>query len=40
VVVDEPFGRVWRPVHALIDFVVCIDLPPQIALARFVLRAT
>lgn len=38
VVVDGPFGRVWRPISGLIDFVVCIDLPLEIALARRVLR--
>jgi uridine kinase len=38
VVVDGPFGRVWSPTRALIDLVVCVDLPLEIALARRVLR--
>jgi uridine kinase len=38
IVVDEPFGRVWSPIRGLIDLVVCIDLPLEIALARRVLR--
>lgn len=38
VVVDEPFGRVWSPIRELLDFVVCLDVPLEIALARRVLR--
>lgn len=38
IVVDEPFGRVWSPIRGLVDFVVCIDLPLELALARRVLR--
>jgi uridine kinase len=38
VVVDEPFGRAWSPIRDLLDFVVCLDVPLEIALARRVLR--
>jgi uridine kinase len=38
VVVDEPFGRAWTPIRPLLDVVVCLDVPLEIALARRVLR--
>ena len=39
VVVDEPFGRARAEVRNLIDFVACLDVPLEVALARRVLRA-
>jgi len=38
IVLEEPFGRERAEVADLIDFVVCIDLPLEIALARRLLR--
>ena len=38
IVMEEPFGRVRRPMAGLIDFVACIDLPLEVALARRLLR--
>ena len=38
IVLEEPFGRERAEVAGLIDFVVCIDLPLEIALARKLLR--
>jgi len=38
IVMEEPFGRARAEVRDLVDFVVCIDLPLEIALARRVLR--
>lgn len=38
VVMDGPFGRVWNPIRDLVDFVVCIEVPMEIALARRILR--
>jgi uridine kinase len=38
IVLEEPFGRERAEVADLIDFVVCIDLPLEIALARKLLR--
>jgi uridine kinase len=38
IVIDEPFGRVWSPIRGLVDLVVCIVLPLEIALARRILR--
>ena len=34
IVLEEPFGRERAEIADLIDFVVCIDLPLEIALAR------
>jgi uridine kinase len=34
IVLEEPFGREREEIAALIDLVVCIDLPLEIALAR------
>ncbi|GGG59360.1 hypothetical protein [Paenibacillus radicis (ex Gao et al. 2016)] len=39
VIVEEPFGRGRTEIAELIDFVVCIDIPPEIALARTIKRA-
>jgi uridine kinase len=38
IVLEEPFGRERGEIADLIDFVVCIDLPLEIALARKLLR--
>lgn len=38
IVMDGPFGRVWDPIRDLVDFVACIDIPMEIALARRILR--
>jgi uridine kinase len=38
IVLEEPFGRERAEVADLIDYVVCIDLPLEIALARKLLR--
>jgi uridine kinase len=38
IVVEEPFGRERAEMADLIDFIVCIDLPLEIALARRLLR--
>jgi uridine kinase len=38
IVLEEPFGRERAEIADLIDFVVCIDLPLEIALARRLLR--
>jgi uridine kinase len=38
IVMDGPFGRSWAPIRDLVDFVVCIDVPMEIALARRVVR--
>jgi uridine kinase len=38
IVLEEPFGRERIEMANLIDFVVCIDLPLEIALARKLLR--
>ena len=38
IVLEEPFGRERAEVADLIDFVICIDLPLEIALARKLLR--
>ena len=38
IVVEEPFGRDREHMGELIDFVACIELPLEIALARRVLR--
>jgi uridine kinase len=38
IVVEEPFGRGREGMAELIDFVVCIDIPLEVALARRVLR--
>lgn len=38
IVLEEPFGRERAEIADLIDFVVCIDLPLEIALARKLLR--
>jgi len=38
VVLEEPFGRERDEIADMIDFVVCIDLPLEIALARKLLR--
>jgi uridine kinase len=38
IVLEEPFGRERAEVADMIDFVVCIDLPLEIALARKLLR--
>jgi uridine kinase len=37
-VLEEPFGRERGEIAGLIDFVICIDLPLEIALARKLLR--
>ena len=39
VVVEEPFGRCRSAIAPLIDLVVCIDVPLEIALARVIRRA-
>jgi dephospho-CoA kinase len=39
VIVEEPFGRGRNTMTGLIDFVVCIDIPPEIAFARTIKRA-
>jgi len=39
IIVEEPFGRGRTAIAELIDFVVCIDIPPEIALARTIKRA-
>lgn len=39
IVMEEPFGRTRKHMDELIDFVACIDLPLEIALARRILRA-
>jgi uridine kinase len=38
IVLEEPFGRERDELATLIDYVVCIDLPLEIALARKLLR--
>ncbi len=38
IVIDEPYGRLRADVAPLLDFVVCIDLPLHIALARRLTR--
>ena len=38
IVVEEPFGRERTEMADMIDFVVCVDLPLEIALARKLLR--
>jgi uridine kinase len=38
IVLEEPFGRARAELAGLIDYVVCIDLPLEIALARKLLR--
>jgi len=38
VILEEPFGRGRSVVSGLIDFVVCIDIPPEIAFARTIKR--
>jgi len=38
IVLEEPCGRERAEIAALIDFVVCIELPLEIALARKLLR--
>ena len=38
VVMDGPFGRAWDPIRDLVDFVACIEVPMELALARRVLR--
>ncbi|WP_042162137.1 ATP-binding cassette domain-containing protein [Paenibacillus gorillae] len=39
VIVEEPFGRGRTEIAGLIDYVVCIDIPSDIALARSIKRA-
>lgn len=38
IIVEEPFGRGRKGMAELIDFVVCIDIPLEVALARRILR--
>ena len=38
ILVEEPFGRERAEMADMIDFVVCVDLPLEIALARKLLR--
>lgn len=38
IVMEEPFGRTREHMEELVDFVACIDLPLEHALARSVLR--
>ena len=38
IVIEEPFGRERAEMNGLIDFVACIDLPLEVALARRLLR--
>ena len=38
IIVEEPFGRGRGGMAELIDFVVCIDIPLEVALARRILR--
>ena len=40
IVLEEPFGRERDELATLIDYVICIDLPLEIALARKLLRMT
>jgi hypothetical protein len=40
IVLEEPFGRERDELATMIDYVVCIDLPLEIALARKLLRMT
>lgn len=40
IVVEEPFGRERSQMNELIDFVACIDIPLEVALARRLLRDT
>jgi uridine kinase len=40
IVMEEPFGRARPGVGELLDFVACIDIPLEIALARKLLRET
>ncbi|HEX2037614.1 MAG TPA: hypothetical protein VHS99_25840 [Chloroflexota bacterium] len=39
VVLDEPFGRARAELRDLVDFVACIEVPLEVALARRLLRA-
>jgi uridine kinase len=39
VIIEEPFGRGRVSISGLIDFVVCIDIPLEIAFARTIKRA-
>lgn len=39
VIVEEPFGKCRIAISGLIDYVVCIDIPLEIAFARTVKRA-
>jgi uridine kinase len=39
IIVEEPFGRGRTAIAELIDFVICIEIPPEIALARTIKRA-
>lgn len=38
IIVEEPFGRGREGMAELVDFVVCIDIPLEVALARRILR--
>lgn len=38
IIVEEPFGKGREGMSEIIDFVVCIDIPLEVALARRVLR--
>ena len=38
IIIEEPFGRNRRALSGLIDYVVCIDIPLEIAFARAVKR--
>jgi uridine kinase len=40
VIVEEPFGRGRQGMDKLVDFVVCLDTPLEIALARRLLEWT
>ena len=39
IVMEEPFGRTREHMDELVDFVACIDLPLEFALARRIMRA-
>lgn len=34
VVFDMPLGRAWKPTQAMIDTLIWLDVPPEVALAR------
>jgi uridine kinase len=38
IVIEEPFGRARTPLKPLIDYVIALNTPPEVALARRILR--